>query len=292
MSWWNAALGGNTVSTWAMATAVGLTTLAALFVAKRFGVRRLAKLAAMTSSAYDDIAVDVLRSTSVITIVAIAIAAGARSLHLDAVVDLWVWRGVVLVVAVQAARSVTRALRLVLDHRRQREGVRPGERTLGAAAAFIVNLVVWSVVTLVVLANFGVEVTALVSGFGIGGIAAALAVQNVLGDLFAALSLYVDRPFDIGDFVVVDTYKGTVEKISWRSTQLRSLDGELVILSNGDLARARVRNFKRMTERRVVVHFGVEYSTPTDTLQKIPTLVRDAVGEVEGLPARDGSAAV
>jgi small-conductance mechanosensitive channel len=218
-----------------------------------------------------------------LTVAAIPVAVGAACLSLDPAVDLWVWRAVVLVVAIQVARSVTRGLRLVLEHRRARDGLRPGDRTFGAATAFLVNLVVWSALTLVVLSNFGVEVTALVAGFGIGGIAAALAVQNVLGDLFAALSLYVDRPFDIGDFVVVDAYRGTVEKISWRSTQLRSLDGELVVFSNGDLARARVRNFQRMTERRVVVHFGVEYATPTDTLEQIPKIVRDAVGGVDGL---------
>lgn len=283
MAWYQITWGGNALSAWAAAAGTALLTLALLFAVKQFGVHRLAALAKKTDGTYDDVVVDVLRSTSALTIVALAVAVGAASLSLPREVDVWVWRAVVLVAAIQIGRSVTRGLKLVLEHRRARDGLRPGERTFGAATAFLVNLVVWSVLALAVLSNFGVEVTALVAGFGIGGIAAALAVQNVLGDLFAALSLYVDRPFDIGDFVVVDAFQGNVERISWRSTQLRSVDGELVVFSNGDLARARVRNYQRMTERRVVLRFGVEYATPTDTLEQIPSFVRDAVAGIEGL---------
>lgn len=149
--------------------------------------------------------------------------------------------------------------------------------TTVSALGFLAKLGLWSVVLLLILANLGVDVTAMVAGLGVGGIAVALAAQNILGDLFASLSIVLDKPFVLGDFIIVDDMLGSVEKIGLKTTRLRSLSGEQLVVANNDLLQSRIRNLKRMTERRVVFHFGVTYQTPLEQLRAIPDLVRQIV---------------
>nr|WP_255603528.1 mechanosensitive ion channel family protein [Oscillochloris sp. ZM17-4] len=148
--------------------------------------------------------------------------------------------------------------------------------------SFVAQLVLYSVVVLLALDNIpGVEVTTLVASLGIGGIAVALAVQNILSDLFASLSIALDQPFIIGDFITLDDLAGTVEKIGLRSTRLRSLSGEQLSISNADLLSSRIHNYKRMQERRVVFSVGVLYETSAAQLRAIPAMVR-AIIEAQG----------
>lgn len=149
------------------------------------------------------------------------------------------------------------------------------------ALGFIGHLILWSVLLLVALDNFGVDVTALIAGLGIGGIAVALALQNVLSDLFASLSIVLDKPFVVGDFLIIDDYLGTVENIGLKTTRLRSLSGEQLVFSNSDLLNSRIRNYKKMQERRAVFTVGVTYQTPHEKLQKIPELLQEAVDSQE-----------
>jgi small-conductance mechanosensitive channel len=142
---------------------------------------------------------------------------------------------------------------------------------------FISKLLLWSLALLLMLDNLGVNITSLVAGLGIGGIAVALAAQNILGDLFASLSIVIDKPFVIGDFIVVDQMKGTVEHIGMKTTRLRSLGGEQLIISNNDLLKSRIQNFKRMEERRIVFGFGVTYQTPSAKLPLINDIVREII---------------
>ena len=150
------------------------------------------------------------------------------------------------------------------------------------AAGFVLKLILAAIAVLLMLDNIpGVEITALVASLGIGGIAVALAVQNILSDLFASLSIVLDKPFVIGDFIIVDGYLGTVEHIGLKTTRLRSLSGEQLVFSNNDLLQSRVRNYKRMAERRIVFSFGVTYQTPADKLERIPELIRRLIESQE-----------
>lgn len=148
--------------------------------------------------------------------------------------------------------------------------------------AFIARAVVWVMVVLLALENLGVNITALVAGLGVGGVAVALAMQNILGDLFASLSITFDQPFFVGDFVIVDSFLGSVEHIGIKSTRLRSLSGEQIIMSNADLLKSRLRNFGRMSERRVLFTIGVTYDTPAEKLEQVPGIIRSAVESQEG----------
>lgn len=144
-------------------------------------------------------------------------------------------------------------------------------------AVFIVVLI------LIGLSNLGINISALLAGLGVGGIAVALAAQNVLGDLLASLSIVLDKPFVVGDFIIAGTEMGTVEQIGIKTTRLRSLSGEEVVLSNKDLLESRIRNYKRMWQRRVVQKFRVIYSTPAPVLEQIPGWVKEIIGRYDKL---------
>lgn len=142
---------------------------------------------------------------------------------------------------------------------------------------YIGTLALWSVLLILALDNLGVEVTALVATLGIGGIAIALAAQSILGDLFASLAIVLDRPFAVGDFIATGNMSGSVERIGIKTTKLRSLSGEQLVLGNSDLLNSRIRNYERMDERRVVFTLGVTYDTDLDQLEAIPELIRETV---------------
>jgi small-conductance mechanosensitive channel len=149
--------------------------------------------------------------------------------------------------------------------------------TTVTALGYLARMVFWLVILLLALDNFGVDVTTLVTGLGITGIAVALAVQNILGDLLGALSIVVDKPFVVGDTINVDTFTGTVEHIGLKTTRVRSLSGEQIIFSNADLLKARIRNYKRLVERRVVFVTAVRYDTPREKLTRIPAMLKELV---------------
>jgi small-conductance mechanosensitive channel len=142
------------------------------------------------------------------------------------------------------------------------------------ALGFLGRVILWSLLLLVALDNMGVSITGLVAGVGIGGIAIALAVQSILSDLFASLSIVLDKPFVIGDFIIVDNFLGTVEHIGLKTTRVRSLSGEQLIFSNTDLLNSRIRNYKRMFERRVVFEVGITYQTPPEKVKAVSGMIR------------------
>src|SRR6202048_1019643 len=144
---------------------------------------------------------------------------------------------------------------------------------------FVARMLIWSLVTLVALDNLGVNITALLAGLGVGGVAVALALQNVLGDLFASLSIALDKPFVVGDSLVFDAYVGEGEHLGLNSTRLRSETGEQIILSNADILKSRVRNFGRTQEQRALATIRVTYKTPADKLRSIPGMLETIVRE-------------
>jgi small-conductance mechanosensitive channel len=145
------------------------------------------------------------------------------------------------------------------------------------AVGYAARFVLWSILLVTALAAFGINVTALITGLGIGGIAIALAVQNILGDLFAALAIVLDKPFVVGDFIIVDTMMGHVEHVGLKTTRIRSLGGEQIIVSNNELLKGRIRNYKRMEQRRVVFGLDLTYDTPPDVVDHVPSIIRDVV---------------
>lgn len=154
--------------------------------------------------------------------------------------------------------------------------VDPNAATASSMVRLFSQIVLWALGGLFILSNLGIEVTSLLAGLGIGGIAIAFALQNILGDLFSSFSLYLDKPFRVGDYIVIGEHSGTVEKIGVKTTRIRTLQGEELVIANSELTSSRVQNFKRMSERRVSFRFGVLYETSRERVARIPDLVRAA----------------
>ncbi|MFM1793735.1 MAG: hypothetical protein RL642_120, partial [Bacteroidota bacterium] len=145
----------------------------------------------------------------------------------------------------------------------------------------VLKIVVWSIGLLVLFSNLGYNVTTILTGLGIGGIAIALAAQNILGDLFNYFVIFFDRPFEVGDFITVDDKKGTVEYIGIKTTRIRSITGEQLIIANSNLTGSRIHNFKRLESRRVVFTIGVVYGLPIEKLKMIPSIIKQIVSKSE-----------
>jgi small-conductance mechanosensitive channel len=144
-----------------------------------------------------------------------------------------------------------------------------------------VNISLWALAALFLLSNFGFDITSLVAGLGIGGLAIALALQSVFGDVFAAISLYFDKPFKVGDFIIIGDDMGTVQHIGIKSTRIKTLQGQELIISNKELTSIRVNNYKNMEKRRVVFGFGVKYETKNAKLKRIPVIVKEIIDKTK-----------
>lgn len=264
----------------ALAIALGIAVAVLIVLAlARFIVRRvLAAVARRTSTVLDDIGAHVVAGTKLWLFVPVALNAGSSALELPerlaTILSALALLGLVLQVGLWATHFISSWLETRM---RAREATDGATLTALSLLGFSARVVVWAVVLLVALDQLGFNITALVAGLGVGGVAVALAVQNILGDLFASLSIVLDKPFVVGDFIVVDELRGTVERVGVKTTRLRSLDGELLVFSNADLLNSRIRNFKRMNDRRIAFTVGVTYETPPEKLSAIPQVLREIV---------------
>jgi small-conductance mechanosensitive channel len=269
---------GTTITQWLLAAATLFGVYLALAVGRRVLVKRLGVLAARTTTDWDDAAVIVLERTRPYFLLVVAIYAATRTLELPGVTERVLRAIYVVVTLVQAAVWGNGLVSFAADHyTRQRAADDIGTRTTINAVAYAGRFALWVLLLVTGLQNFGINVTALITGLGIGGIAIALALQNILGDLFAALAIVIDQPFVVGDSIQVDAVSGTVEHVGLKTTRLRSVSGEQVILGNNDLLKSRIRNFKRMHERRIVFALELAYDTPPDHLARVPGIARETI---------------
>ncbi len=266
---------GNSPSRWLFALLAGMLTLALLVGARRLVIGRLRALAERTTTQLDDLLLEIIQRTGSLYFFILSFYVASRSLVMGSY-GVYAQRLLVIATFIQIAFWATALLNGVL-RRWSHRADRPANATAVIAFRFIGRVIIWSLCLLLMLDNLGVKVVSLMAGLGVGGIAVALAVQNILGDLFSSISIVLDKPFEIGDTISVGDCTGAVEHIGLKTTRLRSVTGEQLILSNSDLLGSRIRNFKRMNERRVLLTFGVSYQTPAELLPVIPGLLREAV---------------
>ena len=278
VAFWDMTFAGNTVAAWTLALGVLLTTLVALRVLARAVARQISRLAKGTENSLDDLIGSLVERTNLLFLLVVALWAGSYALALSARAAQALHILVVFGLLIQAAVWVSAvADHFLTGYRRKVQADDPGVATAMGAVGFLVRVAVWGVVLLIGLDTMGVEITTLIAGLGVGGIAVALAVQNVLGDLFASLAIVLDKPFVVGDFIDLGSHSGVVENVGLKTTRVRSLSGEELIVANSDLLTSRIRNYKRMSQRRAVFEIGVVYGTPSDKLRRIPELIRKAV---------------
>jgi small-conductance mechanosensitive channel len=266
----------NSLEAWALALAATVVGGAAMLFVRRYVLRHVAAHARKTETSVDDFLASMLSRTYFVFIAVFALYVGSTFLDLSAKRELFVGRIAVGALLLQAAIWGDVGLRAWRD--RVRLGSDGERRASRSVLTFMLRLALWTIVTLMVLDNFGINITTLVASLGVGGIAVALATQNILGDLFASLSIMLDKPFEIGDFIIVGEVLGSVEHIGLKTTRLRGLGGEQVVFSNGDLLKSRIHNHKRMETRRNAFVLRVAYGTSEEQLCRVPRILRDIIG--------------
>lgn len=267
---------GNPPSRWIVAALVASILFVFLSVLKSVTVSRLQKFADRTQTQIDDIIVSVLSKTNRFFISIAALFVGSWVLQFEPHVQLP--RKVMMVVLFwQIGIWASTLLNGMLQRWLEKNAQSSSQSTAVLAFRFVGRFVIWALILLLMLDNLGVKVVSLMAGLGVGGIAIALAVQSILGDLLSSVSIVLDKPFELGDFIIVGDSMGTVEHVGLKTTRLRSLSGEQLIISNSDLLSSRIRNYKRMSERRMVFTLGVTYQTSQENLAKIPQILKNLI---------------
>jgi small-conductance mechanosensitive channel len=272
----------NRISEYLVCLAIIVGGILAVRVVEGLAMRRLKAWAEKTSTTYDDFLVDRIRGTGIplayLGIVQASLRVLTLSPRLERIIDM---AGIVLLTLIVIFFLVA-LVRYGFEEYSRKRGEDPTRDRALKGVIGLTKALVWAIGSLFMLDNLGFRISTVVAGLGIGGIAIALAAQAILGDLFGYFVILFDRPFEIGDFVVVGDYMGVIERFGIKTTRIASLDGEQIVVSNKDLTDSRVRNYRRMAKRRVVFRLGVTYQTPASLLREIPGIVADIFRELEG----------
>jgi small-conductance mechanosensitive channel len=271
----------NPLSAWLIAGVFAVALYFGLRMAQRVVVNRLRKYSRLTERV-GNLPEKLLADVRWWCILVLAVFAASRVLALPSAAASAIRLAFIVAVSAQLLITSRIVVDFVIASALNRAKGADGQPDPSIASAsgiirFMTMLVLVSLLVLFALANMGVEITPLITGLGIGGIAVALAAQSLLGDVFGSLTILFDKPFLVGDFIVVGDKMGTVENIGVKTTRLKALSGEQLVFSNTDLLGSRIQNFKRMAERRVAFAIGIVYETPVEKVQRVPTILRECV---------------
>jgi len=273
---------GNSVGEYLVGLTVIVAGLAFVKIVVGIVVRRLKRLAARTETSIDDFLVRILAKVLKPALYFICFYIGSKMVALPDAATAGMNAAALVVLTLLAARLaimvVAYTVHIYLEKKREDPTmVRSLEGMLG-----VVKFLIWALAVIILLDNFGYKVSALLAGLGIGGVAVAIAAQALLKDFFSYFSIVFDRPFRLGDFIIIGEYMGTVEYIGIKTTRIRSLSGEQVVFSNTDLTDSRVRNYKLMEKRRALFRIGVTYQTPLPQLREIPGVIEQIIKRMDG----------
>ena len=276
---WEAMLSETLWINMAIVVAAAFVSYLVLQTVLKVVTSRLRKLSKGSPSGFAGMVAEMLSRTSQLLLIAMSLLIGLKFAELPVRWEAAMSHGWFIALAVQIALWLDTAVHLWMDSlTRDGKARNPVTTTI---IGIMLRLVVWTMMLLSILANLGVDITAMVASLGVGGIAIALAVQTLLSDVFASLSIGIDKPFEIGDFVVFGDIAGNIEHIGLKTTRIRSLSGEQVVCANADLLAQTIHNYKRMNTRRIVFKFGISYKTPADKLREISRLVRRIIDGIE-----------
>ncbi len=276
MKLWEQLLQRNDWQEISIAAGLTLAVLFGIWLVRR--LRLITRVARVTGTRAGDAVADALNSTRLWLFLPLAVFAGASTLQIPARLDRLLEHLAMLGVLAQLAVWANRMLAYWLAQRmKEKRATDPESATTVTLISFIARTFVWTLALLLALDQLGFDVTALVAGLGIGGVAVALALQNILGDLFASAAIVLDKPFVVGDFIVVGDLAGTVERVGLKTTRVKSLSGEQLVFANAQLLSSQIRNYKRMQERRIAFSIGVTYETPLEKLRALPGWLKAAV---------------
>lgn len=270
-------LWGNSVKNYLIALGVIIGLILFIKLIRNRVVFYLKKWAEKSENTLDDFLVSLIEKNILPIFNLGAIYAGFHYLKLSDKVSRIMTVIYALFITWFLVRLILRFIRRGLESYAERQEDAETKKKQLRSLMAIINAIVWAFALLVLLSNLGYNVTGIITGLGIGGIAIALAAQTILGDLFSYFVIFFDKPFEVGDFIIVDDKRGTVEKVGLKTTRIRSLTGEQLVMSNTSLTNARVHNYKQMERRRVAVIIGVTYQTTAEKLKRIPEIVKEIV---------------
>jgi len=283
MNWLSIVLWKNEMKSYLLAIAATCGVMVVLWLLRRIMVSYFSRQARESDHDGYDFMLAMAERTLFPLLLMVSLYAGMSFLTIPAGVTSWVASGAIAAVILQAAIWANALVTFGLNrYQKQYRNSDPARMTTVRAVSLSARLLLVVIAAILILDNLpGVEITALVASLGIGGIAIALGVQSILSDLFASLSIILDKPFVLGDFIIVDSYMGTVEYIGLKTTRIRSLSGEQLVFANSDLLQSRIRNYKRMAERRVVFSVGVTYQTAHAHLKSIPEWIEAIIADLD-----------
>ncbi|HBB66885.1 MAG: hypothetical protein A2X28_03285 [Elusimicrobia bacterium GWA2_56_46] len=268
----------NTVSNYLYAALLFAAAMTGLYFLRHVAFVKLNALAARTETDLDDVALGLLQKIRPLEYCLAALYLAIRHLERSPGFDKIFTITLLLVLTYRAITLLQGLVNYWITRIVAQRGLTEAAGTsVVQSTQVILRAAIWVAAALFVLANLGVNVSAVLAGLGIGGVAVALAAQAILGDLFNFFVILLDKPFNIGDFVVSGELSGTIEHIGLKSTRVRSVSGELVIVSNSNLLSSRIRNYRHLEKRRVVFKTGVVYQTGAEKLRKAPALIKKAV---------------
>jgi small-conductance mechanosensitive channel len=270
---------GNSLTDWLIAGFTGVAVWFGLWIVRKLIAARYKGYSSARNPTAIRLIAYLIGNTKQVLFLAIALDAAQEALTFTTKIQHIVSNIVLILMLIQVGLWAARTVRFYLT---MKEAERGADQVFAGSLDiinFVSGMLIWSLLILVALDNFGVNITALLAGLGVGGVAVALALQNVLGDLFASLSIALDKPFVVGDNLVIDTFIGKVEHIGIKTTRLRSESGEQIILSNADILKSRVRNNGRAPELRALATIRVAYGTPVEKLKAIPKMLESIVRE-------------
>ncbi|HEX8041294.1 MAG TPA: mechanosensitive ion channel family protein [Chryseosolibacter sp.] len=273
----------NTVRQYLIALAVIVSGVVIVLALKRTLIHRLQKWAAKTPGKWDDFVVESFSRYGIPFIQWAIVYWGVHLLTLSDKAEKTIQVITSVILTYFVLRLLSSVVMVLV-----RSGVgrwESGEEKIKQLGGLmiVINTVIWFLGLVFLLSNWGIEVTPIIAGLGIGGIAVALAAQNILGDVFSYFVIFFDRPFEAGDFIIVDDKMGTIEYVGIKTTHIRGLGGEQIIIGNSNLTNSRIHNYKRMARRRVVFTIDVEYGTSLQTLKKIPAMLRSIVEQQQAV---------
>lgn len=271
-------IGDNLVKDYAISLGIFFVSIFLLQIFKSIILLKIKAFSEKTKTSWDDIFCDVLQSLGWPFYFTIALYAATRFITLVETLDSTISGLTLIVLTIYVVLSIQKLLEFLLFQVLQKhQGEEVVDSTISNFLKNAMRATLWVGAAIIILQNLGFQVGAFIGSLGIAGIAIAFALQNVLGDVFAFFSLYFDKPFKKGDFIIVGNDMGTIEKIGIKSTRVKTLQGQQLIIPNTELTQTRVNNYKRMEERRISFPFGVLYETPTKKLKNIPNIVKEII---------------
>lgn len=275
--------GGNTVQQYLFSVGVFLAAWIVLYIFRVIIVHRLEALSKKTKTDVDDVIIAIIKQIGWPFYFFLSLAAGLQFIEQPELLKMISINVALVVIAYYGVKSLMGFIDYATDKviERQKKAGNGQDRTVVDLLNKIAKGTLWVVAILAILSNLGYNISALMAGLGVGGLAIAFALQNVLADIFASFSIYFDKPFKVGDFIIVGTDAGTVEKIGIKSTRIRAPQGEEMVISNKELTEARVRNFKKLEKRRIIMTIGVTYETPAKKIKKIPEIIKKIFDKIE-----------